>query len=68
MKHSYQRGDFNPDKFMSRTFNRRMKARDTFTNILPLYNHEPKSCNITTYTHWKHEPWKKNIEGNKWPQ
>ena len=45
VKHSYARGDFSNDKFMTRTFNRRMKAKDTFTNILPLYVHEPKSCN-----------------------
>jgi len=45
VKHSYGRGDFAADRFMTRTFNRRMKARDTFTNILPLYVHEPKSCN-----------------------
>ena len=27
------------DAFMSRTFNRRMKMGDTFTKVLPSYNH-----------------------------
>lgn len=53
-KWSETRGDFNAEKFLSRTFNRRMNQRDTFTKINPLYVHEPKTCKIPSITHIKH--------------
>mmetsp|Transcript_1914 Transcript_1914/g.3320 ORF Transcript_1914/g.3320 Transcript_1914/m.3320 type:complete len:87 (+) Transcript_1914:580-840(+) len=39
---------------MSRTFNRKMKMRDTFTNIFPGYKHEPQTCFINPFSHTKH--------------
>ena len=35
-----ENGSFSPDRFMTRTFNRKMKMKDTFTQIFPSYNHE----------------------------
>ena len=61
-KFSQQRGDYEPEKFMSRTFNRRLNQRDTFTNIIPLYRHEPQSCKIPSFTHVIHPEWKLDIE------
>ena len=39
-------GHFNSSngKFLSRTFNRRLRSKDTFTNIIPNYTHEKKTC------------------------
>ena len=43
-KFSMARGDFDPSQHMSRTFNRRMRMKDTFTQILPTYDHVDRTC------------------------
>ena len=40
-----------------------MKMRDTFTKILPSYNHEPRSCYNPSFSHYKHIHFLKDIEG-----
>ena len=62
-KFSRTRGDFSEDKFISRTFNRRMRMKDTFTNVIPLYTHEPRTCYISPYSHFIHPKYKKDILG-----
>ena len=57
------RGDFSEDRHMSRTFNRRLRMRDTFTSIIPLYKHEPKTCYTATYTHSVFPEYKEDITG-----
>ena len=37
--HTSRNGDLSPDRYAARTFNRKMKMRDTFTRILPNYSH-----------------------------
>ncbi len=39
---------------MSRTFNRRMKMGDTFTKILPSYNHVNETCMQPPFSHKVH--------------
>ena len=40
-KHARKDGSLDPRKtYFSNTFNRKLKMRDTFTKIFPLYNHE----------------------------
>ena len=60
-KFSIARGDFDPTQYMSRTFNRRMRMRDTFTQILPTYNHVDRTCMIPTFSHTRHEPFSKGL-------
>jgi len=60
-KFSKTRGDFSEDRFMSRTFNRRLRMRDTFTNIIPMYNHVPNTCYIPPYSHFIHPSHKRDI-------
>lgn len=64
LKHSMNRGDFDSQMHMSRTFNRRMRMQDTFTKLLPSYNHVQNSCYIPSYTHHKHPEWPYDILGN----
>jgi hypothetical protein len=53
-----------PDRYVSRSFNRRLKMRDTFTKINPAYHHEPKSCyQIQSFTHKQHPEWRETAEG-----
>ena len=40
-RHVQKTGNFSADKHMSRTFNRKMKMRDTFTTIFKTYDHNP---------------------------
>ena len=52
------------DTAMTRTFNRKLKMRDTFTKIFPSYDH----CPTTTYkmpsqTHYQFNYPEKNIDG-----
>lgn len=61
------RGDHSEERFLSRTFNRRMNHRDTFSKILPTYEHVPKSCKIPSYTHIIHPAYKLDIEGKPFP-
>ena len=55
LKHSIGRGDFDQSRYMSRTFNRRLRMGDTFTKVLPSYNHTPNSTYIPSYTHLQHQ-------------
>lgn len=54
LKHSIQRGDFDQTKYKSRTFNRRLRMGDTFTKMVPTYNHVSTSCSIPSFTHYSH--------------
>jgi hypothetical protein len=54
VRHSEKRGDFSPDKFMTRTFNRKLRMKDSFTRILPAYNHQPSSCYTNAASHILH--------------
>ncbi len=40
--------------------------KDTFTNIIPLYKHEPKTCFTQTFSHIIHPEFKTNIENKPW--
>ena len=53
-KFAVQRGDISPEKFLSRTFNRRLRMADTFTKVLPTYEHFPKTCYTKSYSHHYH--------------
>lgn len=49
---------------MSRTFNRKLKMRDTFTKIFPSYDHVPKTTYvIPSHAHKEYFYPDKNIEG-----
>ena len=56
---------FDKDKFLSRTFNRRLKMRDTFTSILPMYDHNRNTCMAgnKTASHAKHPLYDRDILG-----
>ena len=53
-KFAISRGDISADKFLSRTFNRRLRMADTFTKVLPTYEHVPKTCYQKSYSHKYH--------------
>ena len=55
--------DLSKDNFLSRTFNRRMKMKDTFTNILPTYGHVKKTCMVPPASHRQHPGYVKDILG-----
>ena len=38
-----------------------MRMKDTFTSVIPMYNHEPKTCYIPPYSHYIHPSLKKDI-------
>lgn len=54
VKHSQRKGDFSPDRYRTRTFNRKMKMVDSFTRILPGYDHQPSSCYTNAASHVLH--------------
>ena len=56
---------FDKEKFLSRTFNRRLKMRDTFTSILPMYDHVNNTCMAgnKTVSHAKHPKYDRDILG-----
>ena len=54
-KRAGQDGSLDPNAQFNRTFNRKLKMRDTFTNIFPLYNHGQPTCYQSTNTHVIHE-------------
>ena len=60
--HSHRNGDLSPDRYAARTFNRKMKMRDTFTRILPNYSHIKTSCYQKAASHILHQNWEKNLE------
>ena len=47
---------------MTRTFNRKMKMRDTFTKIFPNYNHEKGTCYTKSFSHEKHPMYEEDLE------
>ena len=55
-KHLETGSSFNHDIYQTRTFNRKMKMKDTFTNIFGQYNHNSQSCfsKQKTHTHMVH--------------
>ena len=48
---------------MTRTFNRKMKMKDTFTRILPSYNHVENTCFTKATSHDFHVRFEKSLEG-----
>ena len=46
---------------MTRTFNRKMKMGDSFTRVLPRYNHVKNSCYQPSATHALHPHYRKDI-------
>ena len=54
VKHSEKKGDFSPEAYHTRTFNRKMKMVDSFTRILPGYDHIANSCYTNSATHVMH--------------
>lgn len=42
-KHQETLGSFSAEKHLTRTFNRKLKMKDTFTSIFPNYNHNPRT-------------------------
>ena len=47
---------------MTRTFNRKMKMKDTFTRILPSYNHVAQTCFTKAVSHDLHLRFEKSLE------
>ena len=66
-RHAMKDGSLEPlfRKTFNTTFNRKLKMRDTFTKIFPLYNHaEPSTFGPNqTVTHLKHTYPKRNDDG-----
>ena len=54
-KRAHEDGSLDPNAQFNRTFNRKLKMRDTFTNIFPLYEHGAPTCYQTSNTHIFHE-------------
>jgi len=44
-------GSLNTQNSMTRTFNRKLKMRDTFTKIFPSYTHEDRTVMIPSFSH-----------------
>ena len=61
-QHSQRNGSFSPDRYATRTFNRKMKMKDTFTRITPGYNHMPKSCYSKAASHMLHSKFDMDLE------
>ena len=47
---------------MGRTFNRKLKQRDTFTNIFGGYTHEPATCYTKSAAHVLHPNYKLSVD------
>ena len=62
VKHANKKGDFSPDRYRTRTFNRKMKMVDSFTRILPAYDHVPNTCYTKAATHVLHPHYQTSIE------
>lgn len=50
-KRAIEDGSLDRNKEFNRTFNRKLKMRDTFTNIFPTYNHGEPTCYQKTMMH-----------------
>ena len=55
-------GAFSPDRFMTRTFNRKMKMKDTFTQIFPSYPHKKETCFTKAVSHEKYPVYVETLE------
>ena len=54
-KHAMRDGSLDPGQtFFGRTFNRKMRMRDTFTKIFPTYNHGERTVAQPSATHTTH--------------
>ena len=54
-KRAKEDGSLNPaSTHFNRTFNRKIKMRDTFTKLFPTYTHGTDSCYQASFTHYKH--------------
>jgi len=57
-RHAMKDGSLDPNQtFFGRSFNRKLKMRDTFTKIFPSYNHGQDTTYSNpnkSYTHWAH--------------
>ena len=63
LRHSISRGDFDENSHKSRTFNRRLRMQDTFTKLVPTYNHFKESCYLPTQSHHLHPEYSYDILG-----
>ena len=65
-KHLKGSGAFSPDHHMTRTFNRKMKMKDTFTQIFPSYDHKKETCylngKVKSFSHQQHPRYHETIE------
>ena len=65
-KRAIQDGSLDPmQTTFNRTFNRKLKMRDTFTKIFPSYTHGEDTCYIASATHHHHYYPKRNDLGSK---
>ncbi len=65
-KRAIQDGSLDPSQTpFNRTFNRKLKMRDTFTKIFPSYTHGETTCYIASATHHNHYYPKRDDLGNK---
>ena len=66
VKRARQDGSLDPQQTpFNRTFNRKLKMRDTFTKIFPSYSHAEPTCYIASMTHHRHYYPKRDDVGNK---
>lgn len=54
-KRARQDGSLDALATMNRTFNRKIKMRDTFTKLFPCYEHGSPTCYQSTKTHMLHQ-------------
>ena len=65
-KRARQDGSLDPNQtHFNRTFNRKLKMRDTFTKIFPSYSHAEPTCYAASMTHHQHYYPKRNDMGTK---
>lgn len=65
-KRARQDGSLDPGQtFLNRTFNRKLKMRDTFTKIFPSYTHAEPTCYQPSMTQFQHFYPKKDDLGNR---
>ena len=57
-----ENGSFSPERYMTRTFNRKMKMKDSFTQIFPSYSHVKKTCYTKAFSHEKHPIYEEDLE------
>lgn len=61
-----QDGSLDPNQtFFNRTFNRKIKMRDTFTKVFPSYTHGDSTCFTKSNTHAQHYYPRKNDLGSR---